>query len=369
MNPLPDIVSYKNQIRLGIAGVGNCASALVQGISYYSDGQTDGLMHASLGGYRVPDIVPVCGFDVDERKVGNSISEAIRADPNCTDEFNEPDSFNARVYKSPVLDGVADHTQNREETNRVLIDQQTDSVDIADKLQKHNVDVLVSYLPVGSTKATQHFAEQCLKSGVAFVNAVPVFIASDAEWAKKFEEAELPVVGDDIKSQLGATITHRSLVQLFEDRGVSLQNTYQLNIGGNTDFLNMLDQTRLSSKKTSKTEAVNELLESPLDDSQIHIGPSDYVPWLDDQKTAFIRMEGTKFGGASVTIDLKLDVEDSPNSAGSVVDAIRCAKIALDRGVTGALEGPSAFTMKHPPVQLPDTEAKRRIQEFANESE
>lgn len=362
-------MSDKNQIRLGIAGVGNCASALIQGVSYYSDGRTDGLMHASLGGYQVSDIVPVCGFDVDERKVGNSISEAIRADPNCTDEFDESVTFDGPVYKGPVLDGVADHTQNREAAERVLVDRQTESVDVADKLREHEVDVLVSYLPVGSTEATHHFADQCLEAGVAFVNAVPVFIASDEKWAKKFDEAELPIVGDDIKSQIGATITHRSLVQLFEDRGVSLQDTYQLNIGGNTDFLNMLDQARLSSKKTSKTEAVNELLESPLDDSHIHIGPSDYVPWLDDQKTAFIRMEGAKFGGASVTVDLKLDVEDSPNSAGSVVDAVRCAKIALDEGITGPLEGPSAFTMKHPPVQLPDTEAKDRIKKFAGSGE
>ncbi|WP_243700508.1 inositol-3-phosphate synthase [Halorussus pelagicus] len=353
-----------DEIRLAIAGVGNCAAALVQGIQYYADGSTDGLMHESIGDYLVGDILPVCAFDVDSRKTGESLTTAISAAPNCGIEFESDVAFDAPVYRGPQFDGVAEHTQAFDAETRVTVDDSKEPVDVATKLNEHEIDVLINYLPVGSTKAAEHYAEACLDAGVSFVNAVPVFIASDEEWATRFTDAGIPVVGDDIKSQLGATITHRSLVQLFQDRGVSLDQTYQLNIGGNTDFLNMLDQSRLSSKKVSKTEAVNELLEEPLDDSKIHIGPSDYVPWLNDQKSAVIRLEGTKFGGVDVELELKLDVEDSPNSAGSAVDAIRCAKLGMDRDLRGPLSGPAAVTMKHPPEQMSDEDAMDAFEDF-----
>lgn len=355
------------QIRLAIAGVGNCASSLVQGIFHYGD-ESDavGLMHGTLGGYAVSDLEPVCAFDVDERKTGTDLGQALFSEPNCTERFADvPEEVGAPVYRGPSIDGVAEHTQDHDESGRIVVDTESEAVDVAEKLQDHDVDVLVCYLPVGATDAVEYYANAALEAGVGFVNAIPEFIASDADWAARFEEAGLPVVGDDIKSQLGATITHRSLVQLFADRGVELRNTYQLNVGGNTDFLNMLDRSRLDNKKTSKTAAVNDLLDEPLDPENIHIGPSDYVEFLDDQKTAFLHMEGEKFGGAEVELDVRLRVKDSPNSAGSAVDAIRCAKIALDRGVGGALLGPSAFTMKHPPQQLTDEEAKRRMEAFA----
>jgi len=353
-----------HSVRTAIAGVGNCASALVQGTEYYADGTTEGLTHEQIGDYRVQDIKPVCAFEVDKRKAGCDLSEAIFADPNCTEKFAEVPNLSAPVYRGPKLDGVASHTQNFEAERRVEIDESSEPTDVADKLNEHDVDVLVNYLPVGSEAAVHNYDEAGLNSDVAFVNAVPVFVASDPSWGERFERAGIPVVGDDIKSQLGATITHRSIVQLLQNRGVSLEQTYQLNVGGNTDFLNMLDRTRLSDKKTSKTEAVNKLLEEPLDPADIHIGPSDHIPWLDDQKTAFIRVEGTKFGGVDVEIDIKLDVEDSPNSAGSVVDAIRCAQLARDRGVAGPLNGPSAVTMKHPPEQMTDEAAVEAFNAF-----
>lgn len=357
------------EIRLAIVGVGNCASALVQGCFYYADdGNAPGLMHESLGGYEVPDITPVCGFDVDDRKTGTDLGTAIFASPNCANRFADvPEEIGAPVYPGPRFDGVSEHTQRRPREARVVPDTASEPVDVASKLERHDVDVLVCYLPVGATEAVEHYAAAAIDAGVGFVNAIPVFVASDSEWAAQFEEAGLPVVGDDIKSQLGATITHRSLVQMFADRGVELDNTYQLNVGGNTDFLNMLDRSRLGDKKTSKTAAVNELLDEPLDAENIHIGPSDYVEFLDDRKTAFVRLEGKMFGGADVELDVQLRVEDSQNSAGSAVDAIRSAKLALDRGVGGPLVGPSAFTMKHPPEQLPDEEAKRRLESFAAE--
>jgi len=354
-------------IRVAIAGVGNFASALVQGCYYYrQESESVGLMHETLGEYSVGDIQPVCAFDVDRRKTGVDIGTAISADPNCTERFAEvPDDINAPVYRGPSFDGIAEHTQHRNIGERIATVDDESAIDVAAKLEEHDVDILICYLPVGAREAVQHYAAAAIEAKVAFVNAIPVFIASDTTWADCFESAGVPVVGDDIKSQLGATITHRNLVQLFEDRGVKLENTYQLNIGGNTDFLNMLDRTRLGDKKTSKTEAVNNLLQEPLDADQIHIGPSDYVNFLNDQKEAFMRLEGTKFGGTTVTLDVTLQVEDSPNSAGSVVDAIRCAKIGLDRGVAGPLKGPSAFTMKHPPEQVSDQEAKRMLESFA----
>lgn len=353
-----------SEIRLAVAGVGNCASAIVQGTFHYASHPPEGLMHETIGGYSVDDITPICGFDVDDRKVGRDLAEAIVAAPNCTEQFADvPDTIGAPVYRGPVLDGVDTHTDRPDDETTFSVDD-SEPVDVAAKLRGHDVDVLICYLPVGSTKAVEYYAEAALDAGVAFVNAIPVFIASDNEWGQRFAECGIPIVGDDIKSQLGATITHRALVELFQSRGVTVSDTYQLNIGGNTDFLNMLDRSRLASKKTSKTDAVNDLLDDPLDDSQIHIGPSDYVEWLDDQKTAFIRMEGKKFGGVPVEIDVQLRVEDSPNSAGSAVDAIRCAKVGLDRGVGGPLVGPSAVTMKRPPEQLGNAEAVDRFEAF-----
>lgn len=356
-----------SEIRLAIAGVGNCASAIVQGMFHYDSHPPDDLMHESIGGYRVNDITPVCGFDVDDRKVGRDLADAIFAAPNCATQFAEvPDTIGAPVYRGPVLDGVDAHTNDPDDETKFSVDE-GEPVDVAAKLRAHDADVLVCYLPVGSTEAVEHYAEACLEAGVALVNAIPVFIASDDDWGRRFASRGIPVVGDDIKSQLGATITHRALVELFQSRGVAISDTYQLNVGGNTDFLNMLDRSRLASKKTSKTDAVNDLLDEPLDDSHIHIGPSDYVEWLDDRKTAFVRVEGRKFGGVPVEVDLQLRVEDSPNSAGSAVDAIRCAKVGLDRGVGGPLVGPSAVTMKRPPEQLGDAEATDRFEAFVHD--
>ena len=353
-----------SEIRLAIAGVGNCASAIVQGTFHYASNAPEGLMHEAIGGYTVDDITPVCGFDVDERKVGQGLTDAIFAAPNCTKQFADvPDTNGAPVYRGPVLDGVDAHMNDQDDDTTFSVDD-SEPVDVAAKLQAHDVDVLVCYLPVGSTEAVEYYADACLEAGVALVNAIPVFIASDEEWGRRFADRGLPVVGDDIKSQMGATITHRALVELFQSRGVTISDTYQLNVGGNTDFQNMLDRSRLASKKTSKTDAVNDILDEPLDDSHIHVGPSDYVEWLDDQKTAFIRDEGRKFGGVPVEVDLQLRVEDSPNSAGSAVDAIRCAKIGMDRGVGGPLVGPSAVTMKRPPKQLGDAEATDRFETF-----
>jgi len=353
-----------SEIRLAIAGVGNCASAIVQGTFYYDSHPPDGLMHESIGGYTVNDITPVCGFDVDGRKVGRDLADAIFAAPNCTEQFAEvPDTIGAPVYRGPVLDGVDAHTNDADDETKFSVDE-SEPVDVATKLREHDADVLVCYLPVGSTEAVEYYAEAALEAEVALVNAIPVFVASDDEWGRRFAERGIPIVGDDIKSQLGATITHRALVELFQSRGVEISDTYQLNVGGNTDFLNMLDRSRLASKKTSKTDAVNDVLDEPLDDSHIHVGPSDYVEWLDDGKTAFIRVEGRKFGGVPVEVDLQLRVEDSPNSAGSAVDAIRCAKVGIDRGVGGPLVGPSAVTMKRPPEQLGDAEATERFEAF-----
>jgi len=355
-------------IKIAIAGVGNCASALVQGIHFYRQNEDSlGLMHEELGGYKVGDIEVVAAFDIDARKVGKDLAEAIFAKPNCTQVFCNPiPKTGVVVKKGPVLDGVAPHMNDSElpEEERFVVADDDDPVDVVEELRRSGAEILVNYMPVGSEQAARFYAQAALEAGCAFVNCMPCFIASDPEWAKKFEERGLPVVGDDIKSQVGATIVHRTLVRLFTMRGVKVERTYQLNFGGNTDFLNMLERSRLKTKKISKTESVQSQLDVPLERRNIHIGPSDYVPWLDDQKVCFIRIEGRKFGGVPITLDLRLSVEDSPNSAAVVVDAIRAAKIALDRGIGGPLLSASAWCMKHPPKQFPDEQAHRMLMEF-----
>jgi myo-inositol-1-phosphate synthase len=356
-----------SEVRLAIAGVGNCASALLQGLEYYSKRATDdvaGLMHAQIGPYSVSDIMPVAAFDIDRRKVGRPLNEGAFAKPNCARVFNAKlPSYNVRIEMGPPLDGAASHMADYPEENAFRVADAT-PVDVARVLADSGAEVLVSYLPVGSEKAGRYYAEACLEAGVAFVNCMPVFIASDPGWAKRFKSGGLPVVGDDIKSQLGATIIHRALTRLFVDRGVRVDRTYQLNTGGNTDFLNMLEHSRLVSKRISKTEAVQSQLEVPLDSHNIHIGPSDYVPWQEDNKVCFLRMEGSGFGDVPIELELRLSVQDSPNSAGCAIDAIRCAKLGLDRGLAGPLIEISAYTMKHPPVQIRDSEARKRLEQF-----
>ncbi len=353
------------ELRLAIAGVGNCASALVQGLQYYRDGRSPiGLLHVELGGYRLSDIRVVAAFDVDSRKVGRDVAEAIFAPPNCTTTFcREVPATGTVVRMGQVLDGVAPHMleQPAERSFRVA---NTAPVDVVAELQRSGAQVLISYLPVGSEEAAKFYARAALEAGVAFVNCMPVFIASHPEWAAEFKARGLPVVGDDVKSQFGATITHRVLTRLFEERGVQLDRTYQLNTGGNTDFLNMKEQSRLRTKRISKTEAVQSQLSHPLANDNIHIGPSDYVPWQRDNKVCFIRMEGRKFGDVPFNLELRLSVEDSPNSAGVAIDAIRCAKLALDRHIGGPLKSASAFLMKHPPEQFSDHEAHERLEAF-----
>ena len=349
------------KIKVAIAGVGNCASALVQGVEYYRtnrNAELEGVMRQNIGGYGTSDIEFVAAFDIDRRKVGHALEEAIFAKPNNTRIFQSalPVS-NVIVQAGPQLDGVADHMSDYSDDEAF---RPTDlaPTDITAALKASGADVLLCYLPVGSEEAVKHYAQSCLDAGVAMVNCVPVFIASNPEWAKKFTDAGLTIVGDDIKSQVGATIVHRSLARLFADRGVSLQRTYQLNTGGNTDFLNMLERHRLKSKKFSKTESVQSQLDERLETKNIHIGPSDYVPWQKDNKIAFIRMEGRGFGGAPVEIELRLSVEDSSNSAGVVIDALRCCKVAQERGIAGPLLGPSAYYMKTPPRQMRDSVAR-----------
>lgn len=353
------------KIRIAIAGVGNCASSLIQGIEYYKDKkEVIGLMHPEINGYKSSDIEVVAAFDIDQRKVGQDLSKAIFAKPNNTAVFypNVP-HYEVTVKMGNVLDGLAEHMKeySEEEAFRLAED---DPCEVVEELRKSDAEILVNYLPVGSEEGTRFYAQAALDAGVALVNCIPVFIVSDKEWAKKFEERHLPIVGDDIKAQLGATIVHRTLTKLFVDRGVKLDRTYQLNTGGNTDFLNMLSRERLSSKKTSKTEAVQSQLDEPLSPKNIHIGPSDYVPWQNDNKVCFIRMEGREFGDIPLNLELRLSVEDSPNSAGAAIDAIRCCKIALDRDISGALTSISAYTMKHPPIQYSDTEAKKMVEDF-----
>ena len=349
-----------NRIKVAIAGVGNCASSLVQGVEYYRDRPgvaLDGIMRHSIGGYRCSDVEFVAAFDVDRRKVGRPLEEAIFAKPNCTRIFQSalPVS-NVIVQAGPVLDGVAPHMADYPDDSAFRV-VDLEPTDVAAALRSSGAEVLVCYMPVGSERAVKHYAQACLEAGVAMVNCVPVFLASDEVWAAKFRDAGLPLIGDDIKSQVGATIVHRALARLFADRGVGLDRTYQLNTGGNTDFLNMLERSRLKSKKISKTESVQSQLDERLDARDIHIGPSDYVPWQQDNKVCFIRMEGHGFGNSPIELELRLSVQDSPNSAGVVIDAIRCVKLALERGEAGPLEAPSAYYMKSPPRQLRDSVA------------
>jgi myo-inositol-1-phosphate synthase len=355
------------KIRLAIAGLGNCASSLIQGIEYYKhidEKDCIGLMHYDINGYRASDIDVVAAYDIDARKVGRDVSQAIFAMPNCTKVFY-PDVplKGVEVKMGPVLDGVAPHMANYPEDKRFVI-ADVEPCNVVQELEDSGADVLVNYMPVGSEQATRFYAEAALDAGVGFVNCMPVFIASNPEWARKFLERGVPIVGDDIKSQIGATIVHRALTQLFKDRACIMDRTYQLNIGGNTDFLNMLNRERLKSKKISKTEAVQSILDSPLSDEDIHIGPSDYVPWQKDNKVCFLRMEGRVFGDVPINLELRLSVEDSPNSAGSSIDAIRICKLALDRNIAGPLLAISAYTMKHPPVQYPDELAKEMVERF-----
>jgi len=357
----------KKKIRVAIAGVGNCASSLVQGVEYYQDRRgaaVEGVMRRSIGGYGCGDVEFVAAFDIDRRKVGRPLEEAIFAKPNCTRIFQAalPVS-NVIVQAGPVLDGVAEHMADYpDDVAFRCADLQP--TDIATALRASGAEVLLCYLPVGSEQAVKHYAQACLDAGVAMINCVPVFLASNPEWAQKFRDAGLPIVGDDIKSQVGATIVHRELARLFADRGVGLDRTYQLNTGGNTDFLNMLERKRLRSKKISKTESVQSQLDERLDARDIHIGPSDYVPWQHDNKICFIRMEGRGFGGAPIELELRLSVQDSPNSAGVVIDAIRCVKLALERGEAGPLVAPSAYYMKSPPRQFRDSVARDACDAF-----
>jgi myo-inositol-1-phosphate synthase len=349
-------------IRAAIIGVGNCASSLVQGLEFYRNVTEEdfipGLMHVNLGGYFPRDIVFSAAFDVSRDKVGLDLSEAIGAAPNNTVRFATVPHLGVPVRRGPTSDGLG----------RYLKDQIRESVDgvvdVAAILRETQTEVLISYLPVGSEAATRWYAEQALGAGCAFINCIPVFIASDMQWQQRFSQRGLPLLGDDIKSQVGATIVHRVLTDLFRKRGVRLDRTYQLNFGGNTDFLNMLERERLESKKISKTQAVTSQLGHPMRSDQVHVGPSDYVPWMEDRKICYIRMEGTTFGNVPLNCEVKLEVWDSPNSAGVVIDAIRCAKLAIDRGIGGALAAPASYFMKCPPIQLTDEEARRAVEEF-----
>ena len=356
-----------SKVRIAIAGVGNCASALVQGITYYQRHRhtdTAGLVRPNLGGYRLEDIAVVAAFDIDRRKVGRPLEEAVFAAPNCTAVFEKDlRSHGVTVVKGPVLDGVASHMHAYPE-NHAFRMSDAPPCDVAQVLRAAAADVLLCYLPVGSEKAVRHYAQACLDAGVALINCVPVFIASDPMYAEEFRKRKLPVIGDDIKSQVGATIVHRTLARLLGDRGVKLVRTYQLNTGGNTDFLNMLEASRLRSKRLSKSEAVQSQLDTRLEPENLHIGPSDYVAWQKDNKVCFLRMEWRGFGDVPMHLELRLSVEDSPNSAGVAIDAIRCAKIALDRGIGGSLTAISAYAMKHPPQQMRDTDAHQALEAF-----
>lgn len=355
-------------IRVGLVGVGNCASSFVQGLRHYREtgpGETvPGLISPDLGGYRIGDIEVACAFDVSARKVGRDLAEAILAEPNNTHRFAAVPTSGVMVRRGPTLDGIGRYLQG-------MIEESSEAVaDVVAELERSRTQVLVSYLPVGSQVASEFYARCALDAGCAFVNCIPVFIASDPGWRQRFAERRLPIVGDDIKSQVGATIVHRVLVNLLRERGVKLEHTYQLNFGGNADFLNMLERERLESKKLSKTRAVTSQLDGALAPGDIHVGPSDHVPWLTDRKWAHIRLEGTGFGGVPLNLELKLEVWDSPNSAGVVVDAVRCARLALDRGIGGALLGPSGWFMKSPPTQFTDAEAQARTRRFiAGEAE
>ena len=349
-------------VRVAIVGVGNCASSLVQGVEYYRDAdpasRVPGLMHVTFGPYHVGDVEFVAAFDVDAKKVGRDLAEAIAASENNTIKICDVPPTGIIVQRGPTLDGLGEYYQE------MITESDDPAVEVVAALREARVDVLVSYLPVGSEQADRYYAQCALDAGVAFVNALPVFIASDPQWAAKFTEAGVPIIGDDIKSQVGATITHRVLAKLFEDRGVELQRTYQLNFGGNMDFMNMLERKRLQSKKISKTQSVTSQIPHEMAKADVHIGPSDYVPWLDDRKWAYVRLEGRSFGDTPLNLEYKLEVWDSPNSAGVIIDAVRAAKIAKDRGIGGAIHSASSYFMKSPPVQYSDDEARQAVADF-----
>jgi myo-inositol-1-phosphate synthase len=350
------------KVRVAIIGVGNCASSLIQGVTYYRNtdpgAEVPGLMHVELGGYHVGDIEFTAAFDVDSNKVGKDLSEAIWVDPNNTIKFADVPKLNVPVSRGMTHDGIGKYLATR------IKKAEGPTADIVGILKDTHTDVVINYLPVGSEMATKWYVEQVLEAKCAFVNCIPVFIAREAYWQRRFQERGMPVIGDDIKSQVGATITHRVLTRLFEDRGVRLDRTYQLNFGGNMDFFNMLERERLESKKISKTDAVTSQLDTKLDPDNVHVGPSDYVPWLTDRKFCYIKMEGTTFGDVPLNLELKLEVWDSPNSAGVVIDALRCAKLGLDRKLSGALAAPSSYFMKSPPIQYHDDQARQMVEDF-----
>jgi myo-inositol-1-phosphate synthase len=358
------------KIRIAIVGVGNCASSLVQGINFYRGSSTNGagvgLMHRKIGSYRPDDIEVVAAFDIDRRKVGLDVSKAIFSPPNCTKVFCENVTLTGAIVKMGcVFDSYAAHMRDQDPLRTFLpLEKESTREQVISELKDSCAEILVNYLPVGSEEATRFYAGCALEAGLGFVNNIPVFIASDPVWSKRFADKNLPLIGDDIKAQMGATIVHRTIVDLFRKRGVKIERTYQLNTGGNTDFLNMLSRDRLASKKTSKTEAVQSVIGERLADENIHIGPSDYVPWQLDNKICFIRVEGRLFGNVPMELDLKLSVEDSPNSAGIAIDSIRCCKLGLDRGIGGVLHSASAYFSKHPPVQMTDDEAHRAVEQF-----
>ncbi|HVL65051.1 MAG TPA: inositol-3-phosphate synthase [Actinomycetota bacterium] len=350
------------KIKVGIVGVGNCASSLIQGVEYYAKARSDeavpGLMHVDLGPYHVSDIEFSCAFDVDANKVGLDLGEAIWVEPNNTIKFSDVPELGIEVLRGHTYDGLGTYYRD------TVTESEMPPVDVAKVLRDTGTDVLINYLPVGSEQAARFYAEQALEAGVAFINCMPVFIATNEDWAARFTKRGVPIIGDDIKSQVGATISHRVLSKLFEDRGVIIDHTYQLNFGGNMDFKNMLERDRLKSKKISKTQSVTSQITHGIDPEDIHIGPSDHVPWLKDRKWAYIRIEGREFGDVPISMELKLEVWDSPNSAGVVIDAVRCAKVALDRGIGGPLLAPSAYFMKSPPVQYTDAEAHDLVEAF-----
>ena len=357
-----NITTGKGDIRVAIVGVGNCANSLVQGVTYYKDAALDqeipGLMHAVVGGYHINNVKFVAAFDVDAKKVGLDIADAIWESENNTIKFSDVAKTGVPVQRGVTLDGLGKYYKE------TIQESPATPVDVVASLKEEEVDVLICYLPVGSEEAAKYYAQCAIDAGCAFVNALPVFIASDPIWAKKFEDAGLPIVGDDIKSQVGATITHRIMAKLFQDRGVHLDRTYQLNVGGNMDFKNMLERDRLESKKISKTNSVTSQLDHDMGAKNVHIGPSDYIPWLDDRKWAYVRLEGRAFGDVPLNLEYKLEVWDSPNSAGVIIDALRCAKIGLDRKVGGALLSPSSYFMKTPPVQYTDEQAHTKVEDF-----
>lgn len=355
-------MANNKKIRVAIIGVGNCASSLVQGVEYYKDAPDDqfipGLMHARLGGYHISDIEFSAAIDIDKNKVGKDLSEAIFVEPNNTFKFSKVPNLKVPVVRGMTHDGLGQYLST------VIQKAPGQTADIVKLLQDTGTDMVINYLPVGSEMATKWYVEQALEAGVGFINCIPVFIAREAYWQKRFEDRGLPIIGDDIKSQVGATITHRVLTRLFRERGVKIDRTYQLNFGGNMDFYNMLERSRLESKKISKTNAVTSQLDYDLGEKNVHVGPSDYVPWLEDRKWCHIRIEGTTFGDVPLNMELKLEVWDSPNSAGVVIDAVRCLRLALDHGISGSLEAPSSYFMKSPPVQFADDDAHDRVEEF-----